>query len=84
MNSFKRLLVQITVSMVLFKAGHVAAGTTEAASTGGQGNQESGAMCPDAKIFEKMIKGVCWSCTMPARIMGVGGDVPDGASDKVS
>lgn len=36
-------------------------------------------VCQDAKIFEKIIDQICWSCFLPMRIMGVG-PAPDGAA----
>jgi conjugal transfer pilus assembly protein TraU len=43
---------------------------------------DENASCSDAKIFEKIIDQVCWSCFLPMNIMGVG-DKPDGASESV-
>jgi len=41
--------------------------------------------CRDAKVFERMLTQVCWSCLMPIRVMGIdigSGDVPIGASNE--
>ena len=44
-------------------------------------------LCPDAKIWgSTLVRGVCWSCLFPMRLMGIvqfgKGDIPEGASKK--
>jgi len=39
-------------------------------------------LCSNANIFEKIMDQVCWSCMLPFKLSGVGGDVPDGAADQ--
>ena len=42
--------------------------------------ERSSAGCNDAKIFNGIVKDICWSCFLPVRLMGAGSK-PDGAAD---
>ncbi|WP_435000202.1 TraU family protein (plasmid) [Vibrio scophthalmi] len=44
-------------------------------------NDMAGDLCPNADILSKTIDGVCWSCLLPIRLAGIGGNPPDGAAD---
>lgn len=43
-------------------------------------NDKAGDLCPDANILSTVIDGMCWSCLLPIRLAGIGGDAPKGAA----
>lgn len=43
-------------------------------------NDKAGDLCPDANILSTVIDGMCWSCLLPIRLAGIGGDAPNGAA----
>lgn len=43
-------------------------------------NDMAGDLCPNANILTSIIDGMCWSCLLPIRLAGIGGDAPEGAA----
>ncbi|MGR5159753.1 TraU family protein [Vibrio owensii] len=40
----------------------------------------SGDLCPDANVISGIMDQICWSCLLPIRLAGIGGDKPAGAA----
>jgi len=45
-----------------------------------QANGIGQALCTDANVFSKIMDQMCWSCMLPFRLSGIGGNAPDGAA----
>lgn len=43
-------------------------------------NELGGDLCPNANIAKGIITDICWSCLLPIRLSGIGGEKPAGAA----
>ncbi|MEZ8029239.1 TraU family protein [Enterovibrio norvegicus] len=50
------------------------------AAADGATSDLGGDLCPDAQVFNRLFDKFCWSCLLPIRLAGIGGNPPEGAA----